>query len=108
MAVRSPYWFVRQACHDPTLVRLPPDRTMREDATMVVQMTGSNKGSFDTRSDDSALNFEQRCPVCYEPMQVACLESGVPGLPPGMRRQMIKCSACKLVTFHTFALEPGP
>jgi hypothetical protein len=56
-------------------------------------------------SDDNAAFFEQRCPVCREPMQVVRLESGVPGLPPGMRRQMIRCSACELVAFHTFALE---
>jgi len=56
-------------------------------------------------SDDSALNFERACPVCCEPMRVVRLESGVPGLPPGMRRQMIKCSACELVSFYTFALE---
>jgi hypothetical protein len=39
-------------------------------------------------SDDNAAFFE-RCPLCRKPMQVVRLESGVPGLPPGMRRQMI-------------------
>jgi hypothetical protein len=38
-------------------------------------------------SDDNAAFFE-RCPVCRKPMQVVRLESGVPGLPPGVRRQM--------------------
>jgi len=55
--------------------------------------------------DDDAAFFEQRCPVCRQPMQVVRLESGVPGLPPGMRRRMIRCSACGLVAFHTFAFE---
>jgi hypothetical protein len=63
-------------------------------------MTGSHKGCFDMPSDDSAVNFERRCPVCREPMRVVGLESGVPGLPPHMRRQIIKCSECKLVTFE--------
>jgi hypothetical protein len=56
--------------------------------------------------DDNAL--EQRCPVCQGPMQVVCLESGVPGLPPGIRRHIIKCPACELVTFRTLALEQEP
>jgi hypothetical protein len=75
-------------------------------AVMVVGSPEVTKGGFDMPSDDSALNLDRRCPTCREPMRVILLESGVPGLPPGMRRQMIKCSACELVTFHTFALEP--
>jgi len=62
------------------------------------------KRGSDMSSDDNAAFFE-RCPVCRKPMQVVRLESGVPGLPPGVRRQMIRCSACELVAFHTFALE---
>ena len=69
-------------------------------------MDGSHKGSFDMPSDDGALNFERECPVCREPMRVVGLETGVPGLPPHMRRQIIKCSECQLVTFHIFAFKP--
>jgi hypothetical protein len=56
-------------------------------------------------SDDTACPSERQCPVCRGPMRVVRVESGVPGLPPDLRRQMIKCSACKLVAVHTFALE---
>ena len=56
--------------------------------------------------DDNVPSLERQCPICRGPLRVVRLESGVPGLPPGMRRQMAKCSACELVTtFHTFAPE---
>jgi hypothetical protein len=102
-----PTWFARQVWDDPGGFGSPRqnDARGRNDGG---PMTRSNKGSFDMPSDDSAPNFEQRCPVCREPMRIVRLESGVPGLPLGMRRQMIKCSACELVTFHTFALESEP
>jgi hypothetical protein len=48
-------------------------------------------------SDDNARPLEKQCPVCRGPMRVVRVESGVPGLPPDLRRQMIKCSACNLV-----------
>lgn len=75
-------------------------------AVMVVRSPEVTKGCFDMPSDDGALNVDRRCPVCHELMRVVRLESGVPGLPPAMRRQIIKCPACELVTFRTFALEP--
>jgi hypothetical protein len=60
---------------------------------------------FDTPSDGTACTSGRQCPVCRGPMQVVGVESGVPGLRPDLRRQMIKCSACELVAVHTFALE---
>jgi hypothetical protein len=60
---------------------------------------------FDMPSDDTACTSARQCPVCRGPMQVVGVESGVPGLRPDLRRQMIKCSACELVAVHTFALE---
>jgi hypothetical protein len=56
-------------------------------------------------SDDNAWPLEKQCPVCRGPMRVVRVESGVPGLPPDLRRQMIKCSACNLVAVHTSARE---
>ena len=60
---------------------------------------------FDTPSDGTACTSGRQCPVCRGPMQVVGVESGVPGLRPDLRRQMIKCSACELVAVHTFAVE---
>jgi hypothetical protein len=40
---------------------------------------------------------ERQCPLCRGPMQVIRMESGIPGLPPGRQRQMMKCSVCGLV-----------
>ena len=41
--------------------------------------------------------LERQCPLCRGPMQVIRVETGIPGLPPGRQRQMMKCSACGLV-----------
>jgi hypothetical protein len=72
----------------------------------VVARRGSNlMAGFDTPSDGTACTSGRQCPVCRGPMQVVGVESGVPGLRPDLRRQMIKCSACELVAVHTFALE---
>ena len=64
-------------------------------------------GDFNMPSDENAHPFERQCPVCRGPIQVVRVESGVPGLPPGRQRQMIKCSRCELVATHTFDLEYG-
>ncbi len=46
---------------------------------------------------ENARLLERQCPLCRGPMQVIRLETGIPGLPPGRQRQMMKCSACGLV-----------
>jgi hypothetical protein len=56
---------------------------------------------------ENASLRERQCPLCRSPIQVIRMETGIPGLPPGRQRQMVKCSACELVTTHTVDLEQG-
>jgi hypothetical protein len=77
-------------------------------AIRVYGPTRSNKAGFEMPRDDNDNAPEQRCPICRGSMQVVRPESGVPGLPPGIRRNIIRCRVCELVTFQTFALEQKP
>src|ERR1700691_161279 len=77
-------------------------------AIPIRQADQGKQAGFDMPRDDNTRNGEQRCSICHGPMQVVCLESGVPGLPPGIRRHIIRCPACKMVTFQTLALEEEP
>jgi hypothetical protein len=76
-------------------------------AEMAVRIASEQAGFYMPR-DDNTRSGQQRCPICQGPMQVVCPESGVPGLPPGIRRHIIRCLACELVTFQTLALEREP
>ena len=59
-------------------------------------------GDFVMVSGENASLLEgQWCAVCRGPIQVIRVETGVPGLPPGRQRKMVKCSACGLVATHT-------
>jgi hypothetical protein len=55
--------------------------------------------------ENASLLEGQCCAVCRGPIHVIRVETGVPGLPPGRQRQMVKCSACGLVATHTFDLK---
>jgi hypothetical protein len=52
-------------------------------------------------TDDNACPLEKRCPICRGATHVVRVESGVLGLPPELRRQIVKCSACGLVAPST-------
>jgi hypothetical protein len=96
------------ATHNCRFVSRSPTRSVRgEHATVTWSRDGGDAtmAGFDMPSDDTACPSERQCPVCRGPVRVVRVESGVPGLPTDLRRQMIKCSACKLVAVHTFALE---
>jgi hypothetical protein len=63
---------------------------------------GVPRGDFAMLAGENASLLERQCcSVCRGPTQVIRVEAGVPGLPPGRQRQMVKCSACGLVGTHT-------
>jgi hypothetical protein len=108
----------RQEPCEGTRLSHPGRRTVRDGASRLAR-TGRADAQRARRSDRPTADHSKRdtvlaavkawpvgCGVRSTGGATAILDRG-PGLPPGRRRQIVKCSACGLVATHTFDLKQG-